>query len=162
MNFFGFGGNQKPKAGFLEGFVSDLLQPVLGAFVRGFDKDNLELSMWDGDVRLHGLELRTEVLNALPLPTRVIGGSLGEVRVSIPWHSFFSGEDIVIHIDRVLLLLAPKTAEEDHKPLLEHSIASAAEVPDVDWTVLNACPLVIDSVETPIVHHTVVRDGVLV
>ena len=118
MDFFGtalFGsapGVRTRAPGFIEGVVSDLLQPVLGAFVRGFDRDHLELSMWDGDVRLTGLELRTEALNALPIPMRVIGGSLGEVRVSIPWRSLISGDGIEIHIDRVLLMVAPRSSDE--------------------------------------------------
>ena len=97
--------------GFLEGIISDLLQTFLGSFVRGLDRNNLALSMWDGDVRLHNLELRTEILDALPLPVRVVGGALGELRISVPWRNLLGNGPIHISIDRVLLLLAPRSGE---------------------------------------------------
>ena len=77
---FGGVGVKTHAPGFLEGVVSDVLQSVLGNFVRGIDRDHLDLSVWDGDVRLRDLELRTELLDALPLPVKVLGGALGEVR----------------------------------------------------------------------------------
>ena len=77
-------GERPPKApGFLEGVVADVLQKVLGAFVRGIDKQSLQLSVWDGDVKLHGLELRTEVLDALPLPVKVGGSTSLELQPSL-------------------------------------------------------------------------------
>ena len=64
-------------------------------------------------MRLRDLELRTELLDALPLPVKVLGGALGEVRgernaVAQP----LATQPMLITIDRVLLLLAPKTAED--------------------------------------------------
>lgn len=116
--FFGSTPGVRSRApGFLEGVVSDVLQKVLGAFVRGLDRDHLEVSVWDGDVRLHGLELRTEVLDALNLPVRVLGGSLGEVRVSVPWRNLGS-EPMVISVDSVLLLLVAR-ADEAEGPAAE-------------------------------------------
>ena len=100
------GGPEKSRApGFIEGVVADVLRKVLGAFVRGIDKHSLELSVWDGDVRLQGLELRTEVLDALSLPVRCIGGTLGEVRVCVPWRNLLGDEPMILTIDRVLLRL---------------------------------------------------------
>ena len=116
MDFFStlFGGQtpgvRSHAPGFLEGVVSDVLQSVLGNFVRGLDRGHLELSMWDGDVRLRDLELRTELLDALPLPVRVLGGTLGEVRVSVPWRNLLGDEPMLISIDRVLLLVVPQSS----------------------------------------------------
>ena len=124
------GGDGKAAPGFLESVVASVLQKVLGAFVRGLDKENLELSIWDGDVRLQGLELRTEVLDALPLPVRVIGGSLGEVRVCVPWRNLLGGEPLVITVDGVLLLLAPRGEEEPEDSAeaeAKRALAEAAE-----------------------------------
>ena len=69
---------------FLESAVAEVLQKVLGAFVHGIDADRLQLSVWNGDVRLDALTLRTDVIDALPLPVRVVAGSVGEVRVTVP------------------------------------------------------------------------------
>ena len=75
-SLLGGGPHESRAPGFLEGVVAGVLQKVLGAFVRGIDKHSLELSVWDGDVRLQGLELKTDVIDALPLPVRCVGGSL--------------------------------------------------------------------------------------
>ena len=99
---------ERRSPGFLESVVADVLQKVLGAFVRGIDKHSLEMSVWDGDVRLAGLQLKTEVIDALQLPARCVGGSLGEIRVCVPWRNLLGDEPMVLHIDRVLLLLAPR------------------------------------------------------
>ena len=121
------GGPEKSRApGFIEGVVADVLRKVLGAFVRGIDKHSLELSVWDGDVRLQGLELRTEVLDALSLPVRCIGGTLGEVRVCVPWRNLLGDEPMILTIDRVLLLLAPRTDDPEDTPDAAPAEAKAA------------------------------------
>ena len=43
----------------LERTVADVLHTALGSFVKGLDR-GLKLSVWEGEVRLAGLELRTE------------------------------------------------------------------------------------------------------
>ena len=121
------GGPEKSRApGFIEGVVADVLRKVLGAFVRGIDKHSLELSVWDGDVRLQGLELRTEVIDALSLPVRCIGGTLGEVRVCVPWRNLLGDEPMILTIDRVLLLLAPRTDDPEDTPDAAPAEAKAA------------------------------------
>ena len=121
------GGPEKSRApGFIEGVVADVLRKVLGAFVRGIDKHSLELSVWDGDVRLQGLELRTEVIDALSLPVRCIGGTLGEVRVCVPWRNLLGDEPMILTIDRVLLLLAPRTDDPEDTPDVAPAEAKAA------------------------------------
>ena len=95
-------------ASWLEAAVADVLQKVLGAFVRGIDKDSLKLSIWSGDVRLKGLELRTEVLDALPIPVHVLGASLGEIRVVVPWRNLFGKEPLSITVEKLLVLVKPR------------------------------------------------------
>ena len=106
------GGGDRRAPGLLENVVAKVLQKVLGAFVRGLDEDNLELSVWNGDVRLSNLELRTEVLDALPLPVRVLGGSLGEVRVSVPWRNLLGSEPMLLTVDSVLVLMTVPSGDE--------------------------------------------------
>ena len=75
-------GVRQHAPGFLEGILSDVLQSVIGRFVRGIDRDHLELSVWQGEVRLRDLELRTELLDALPLPQ---SGAAAASLVSLAW-----------------------------------------------------------------------------
>ena len=92
---------------YLERAVADVLQKVLGTFVKGIDKDSLKLSIWSGDVKLTGLELRTEVLDALPIPVKVLGASLGEVRVVVPWRNLLGKDPLIITIDQLLVVTSP-------------------------------------------------------
>jgi vacuolar protein sorting-associated protein 13A/C len=115
----------------LEAQVANLLEKILGPFVRGLDKQSLKLSIWSGDVLLHGLQLRTEALDALPIPLKAIGGTLGEVRVKVPWRSL-GKEPLIISIDRVFLVVGPKAAadgynEQEETAKAEHSKREALE-----------------------------------
>jgi hypothetical protein len=99
--------------GFLETQVANLLEKVLGPFVIGLDKQSLNLSVWSGEVLLRDLQLRTEALDALPIPVKAIGGTLGEVRVTVPWRKL-GKEPLLISIDRVFLLVGPKAATDGY------------------------------------------------
>ena len=67
--------------------------------------------MWDGDIVLREVSLRTSALEALQLPVRVLGGSVGAVRVQVPWRKLRT-DPIVINIEGLWLLLAPQDSTE--------------------------------------------------
>lgn len=95
----------------LEESLSELLTKSLGAFVKGIDKESLGISVWSGDVRLKKLELKTEAFEALDLPMRVVGGTLGEIRIKVPWRNLGKAP-LIVSLDRLFLLLAPKDASK--------------------------------------------------
>ena len=68
----------------LQSAVAEVLQKVLGAFIKGIDAEGLNLGLWNGDVKLQGLELNTAAFEALRLPVRVVGGKVGEVHCKVP------------------------------------------------------------------------------
>ena len=74
----------------LEEAVAEVLQKTLGAYLEGVDADNLNLSVWSGDVRLRSVRLRTEALAALPVC--VLRGTVGEVRVEVPVVKYLTKE----------------------------------------------------------------------
>ncbi|EOD33549.1 hypothetical protein EMIHUDRAFT_122869, partial [Emiliania huxleyi CCMP1516] len=100
----------------LEEAVAEVLQKTLGAYLEGVDADNLNLSVWSGDVRLRSVRLRTEALAALPVC--VLRGTVGEVRVEVPWRALRS-KPIIVHVERVLLLCAPRDGDEPYEEALE-------------------------------------------
>lgn len=91
--------------------VAVVLQRVLGHFLKGFDSESLKLSVWDGNIALFNLELNTEAIETLGLPVSVLGGTVGEVRVQVPW-SHLSTKPITITIKKLLLLVAPKDIDK--------------------------------------------------
>ena len=108
--------------GFLETQVANLLEKVLGPFVIGLDKQSLNLSVWSGEVLLRDLQLRTAALDALPIPVKAIGGTLGEVRVTVPWRRL-GKEPLIISIDRVFLLVGPRADTEGYSEAEEKEMA---------------------------------------
>jgi vacuolar protein sorting-associated protein 13A/C len=112
-------------ADWLRGVVADkVLHKVLGKFVSGIDKDALDLDLGMGDIALHSLALNLETFEALDLPFHVAGGTLGQVRVKVPWRNI-TNEPTKIVIDRVYLLLSPKDASPVSADAREAAAAAA-------------------------------------
>lgn len=91
----------------LEGLVATLLNRFLGMYVKNFDAKQLNVGIWNGDVKLRNLQLRKEALDQLHLPVNVVEGHLGHLTMSIPW-SNLKGKPVRINIEDVFLLAAPK------------------------------------------------------
>ena len=95
----------------LEGLVANLLNRFLGMYVKNFDAKQLNVGIWNGDVKLRSLELRREALDQLHLPVNVVEGHLGQLTMSIPWTNL-RGKPVRVNIEDVFLLAAPKEDAE--------------------------------------------------
>ena len=95
----------------LEGLVANLLNRFLGMYVKNFDAKQLNVGIWNGDVKLRDLELRREALDQLHLPVNVVEGHLGQLTMSIPWTNL-RGKPVRVNIEDVFLLAAPKEDAE--------------------------------------------------
>lgn len=95
----------------LEGLVANLLNRFLGMYVKNFDAKQLNVGIWNGDVKLRNLELRREALDQLKLPVNVVEGHLGQLTMTIPWTNL-RGKPVRVNIEDVFLLAAPKEDAE--------------------------------------------------
>ncbi len=108
----------------LEGLVAGLLNRFLGMYVKDFDAKQLNVGIWNGDVKLRNLELRKEALDQMHLPINVVEGHLGQLTMSIPWTNL-RGKPVRINIDDIFLLAAPKQDEgynEEEEKKREHDV----------------------------------------
>ena len=108
----------------LEGLVANLLNRFLGMYFKNFNDQQLNVGIWNGDVKLRNLELRREALDQLHLPVNVVEGYLGSLTMSIPWTNL-RGKPVRVNIEDVFLLAAPKEdAEynEEEEVKREHSV----------------------------------------
>ncbi|KAI4089812.1 MAG: hypothetical protein LQ344_005177 [Seirophora lacunosa] len=108
----------------LEGIVANLLNRFLGMYVKNFNAQQLNVGIWNGDVKLRNLELRQEALDQLHLPVNVVEGHLGSLTMSIPWTNL-RGKPVRINIEDVFLLAAPKEDtgyDEEEEARREHSV----------------------------------------
>ena len=96
----------------LEEAVAEGLTRVLGAYFSGIDKERLGVSIWNGDIRLRHLKVKTGALEELlpDLPLRLAGGTLGEVCIKVPWRNLGKAP-MLMTLDRLFLLFAPKDAD---------------------------------------------------
>lgn len=58
----------------LEGVAASILSRYLGKYIDGLQKENLNVSIGDGDLVLENLKLKEEALDDLELPIQVCGG----------------------------------------------------------------------------------------
>ena len=108
----------------LEGLVAGLLNRFLGMYVKNFDAKQLNVGIWNGDVKLRDLELRREALDQLHLPVNVVEGHLGQLTMSIPWTNL-RGKPVRITIEDIFLLAAPKEDadyNEEEEAQREHAV----------------------------------------
>lgn len=108
----------------LEGLVANLLNRFLGMYVKNFNAQQLNVGIWNGDVKLRNLELRREALDQLHLPVNVVEGYLGSLTMSIPWTNL-RGKPVKVNIEDVFLLAAPKEDaeyDEEEEARREHSV----------------------------------------
>lgn len=82
------------------------LVSVLGDYIEGITKDNLQVGVWSGKIELKNLQLNHHGIEKLKLPVSVINGYVNSLTVSIPWTSLAS-QPVKIYIDGIFLLLGP-------------------------------------------------------
>lgn len=104
--------------------MANLLNRFLGMYVKNFNTQQLNVGIWNGDVKLRNLELRREALDQLHLPVNVVEGHLGSLIMSIPWTNL-RGKPVRVNIEDVFLLAAPKEDaeyDEEEEAKREHSV----------------------------------------
>ena len=93
----------------LERYVASILTGYIGKYVDNLDRDSLRISVWSGDVSLQNLQLKKDALDAMHLPITADRGTLGSLKLFIPW-SRISTEPIKIAIENLLLVTKSRKA----------------------------------------------------
>ena len=96
----------------LQGILSDLL----GKYVDGLSLDNLRVGIFSGNIEIQNLTLKLNVLDQFNLPLRLIKGSIGTIKITIPWTNLGS-KPVIFSLDGLFLQvdyteLKDRTAEE--------------------------------------------------
>lgn len=94
-----------------------------------FDPSELELGIWSGDIQLKNVKLRQETIHPLlnrkankphtdplkkaPLHLKLVSGTVGHMRIRIPWKRLVWGQGAVqIEISDVMIVLSMQSREE--------------------------------------------------
>jgi vacuolar protein sorting-associated protein 13A/C len=87
-----------------EKILGRLLNQLLVEYVEGFDSNNLNLSLWTGEVNIENVRLKKDILIKLGLPISVKYSFIRSLRLKIPWKSLTSNKTEV-YIDGVYAVL---------------------------------------------------------
>ncbi|CAF4395691.1 unnamed protein product, partial [Adineta steineri] len=77
-------------------------------YIEDFDSHQLKINLWDGNITLENVHLKTNALNDFNVPLEIITGYLEKLKIHIPWKYLYT-HPTKIEIDGFFLLVAPKT-----------------------------------------------------
>lgn len=112
--------------------VLGILLETLGEYVE-ISRDKLKMAVWSGRIELNDMSLKSGALASLDLPIHVYHGSLGSLKITIPWTSL-GKSSTVIELDGLVASIGPSddrffTAEDlrRHSADLKRKILLRAE-----------------------------------
>ncbi|XP_038051923.1 vacuolar protein sorting-associated protein 13B-like [Patiria miniata] len=104
----------------LESYISPFLLGYVDKYIKNLKPEDLQLSLWGGDLVLNKLDLRLDVLEQeLNLPLTFVSGHIHELRIHVPW-TRLGYEPVVITINTIECAL--KLRDEGYD---EHDSASS-------------------------------------
>ena len=118
------------RTAMFEGLVSDAINKYLGKFI-DLDKENVRASVWSGCLELRDVSLRASAFDSLGMPVSLVAGSVGLIRLEIPWKALGT-QPVKVHIDSVfacLRLLPKATGAGDPAPFKR----AALEADEAAW-----------------------------
>ena len=92
-----------------ESLVSTILTRFLGDYIENLNTEQLNISIWSGDVTLTNLEIKGSALASLNLPISVKRGVVGLLKLAVPWKNL-SSKPVDVQIEDVYLVCGPQTA----------------------------------------------------
>ncbi|CAM9723694.1 unnamed protein product, partial [Choristocarpus tenellus] len=78
----------------------------LAQYVDDVDNDKLQAGLWDGDLLLQDLHIRSDAPRKLRLPLVLRQGAVEKIRLQVPWKTFASGR-ASLSVAGVTLVLEP-------------------------------------------------------
>ena len=113
-------------SGWAIGALSSIIAQVLAVFFEDVD-NRIEISLWDGTIKLRCLALKPTAISALELPAGEVdvSGFVGEILVAVPWRTLF-GSPVRVSIDRVYLVAKGVTSSAADAPFNATTFAAEA------------------------------------
>lgn len=88
----------------LESLVVSILNKFLSDFIENLDSDQLDISLFSGDVLLENLTVKRTILDNMPLPFKLHFGRVGKIKVDVPVTAI-SSKPLKIEISDVFVIL---------------------------------------------------------
>ena len=96
----------------IESYITPLILNYLTKYVKNIRPQDFQVSLWEGEVTFHNLDLRLDVLQEeLNLPFQFLSGHIHELVISVPWTKITS-EPIRININTIEFVLKSLKADD--------------------------------------------------
>ena len=99
----------------LESYITPLILNHVAKYVKNIRPEDAQVSLWEGEVHFHNLDLRLDVLEQeLSLPFELISGHIHDLSILVPWTKITS-EPIRVTINTIEFVakLRNENSEED-------------------------------------------------
>ncbi|TXG57716.1 hypothetical protein EZV62_015545 [Acer yangbiense] len=94
-----------------EGLVRQLILGYLGRYVKDIQKEQLKITLWNGEVLLENVDLILEAFDYLQLPFALKQGRVGRLSIRIPWKNL-GLNPIVIILEDVFVSASQRDDQE--------------------------------------------------
>ena len=91
--------------------VASVLRSLVGDYVEGINRENLNLGLRKGDVTLKNLKIKTTALDALDTPFSVKAGTVGTLRAKVPW-THLTSKPVTLALEDVVITVGKDTLNE--------------------------------------------------
>ena len=109
--------------------IANILNSALGEWIENLNADQLNLSVFRGDINLKNLKVKSDALTQLGIPYKVVDGFVGKLHVKIPWTSLTSSPLKVTLSDVMVRLKArPPTEWNEEKELQLFKSSKASSI----------------------------------
>ncbi|XP_054747188.1 intermembrane lipid transfer protein VPS13B isoform X1 [Anastrepha obliqua] len=97
----------------IESYVTPIIMEYVAKYVKNIRSEDMQLSLWEGEVTLQNLDLRLDVLEEeLQLPCEFLSGHVHELTIRVPWTKITS-EPIRIIINTIEFVLKLRRNKTD-------------------------------------------------
>ncbi|XP_073012455.1 intermembrane lipid transfer protein VPS13 isoform X2 [Typha latifolia] len=94
-----------------EGVVSQVLAGYLGRYVKGIQKDQLKIGIWNEEILLENVELILEAFDYLQLPFALKTGRVGKLSIKIPWKKL-GWDPIIVVLEDIFICACQREDKE--------------------------------------------------
>ena len=91
-----------------EGLIADVLTKTIGKYIQDLDTNSINVSIWNGNVKLNKLQLKKNAFTELNLPVNVRNGILNKLELVVPWKTIKT-DPFKIEITGLNVILEPET-----------------------------------------------------
>lgn len=91
----------------LERLISSVLNRTLGTFIENLDAEQLKINIWNSNVKLENLQIKTTIFDSMPVPFTLHYGKVGKIFIDIPILTI-NTSPLKIEISDVFMFIKPK------------------------------------------------------